>query len=132
MIILSNFWLSISLLEEERGTQALHANLVRNIGRFRLKPLPHCCTILHDKLRRRLKSFIYGVFVFLPIFVMVICNSIIVVHIERVSSFTSKANMIFIFSIFFVFLLFLMTVGPSWSVDYVPCLVCSHIVLSCK
>ena len=93
--------------------------LSETYGKLGLKPLTQSCTILPDKLGRCPKSFIYGLFVFIPILIMVICNIIIFFQIKRVSSLRSKETKSFICSILFVFLFFLMTIVPSWTVDYV-------------
>eukprot|EP00092_Neocalanus_flemingeri_P075842 GFUD01094018.1.p1 GENE.GFUD01094018.1~~GFUD01094018.1.p1 ORF type:complete len:301 (+),score=69.02 GFUD01094018.1:111-1013(+) len=92
-------------------------------GKMDVKDYTKSCTILPDEYGRSPKKIMYNLFIFLPCSVMVICNIIMFAKLKLtpysgILSEGRKAENIFIWMLFLVFLFFMLTLFPSWAVDH--------------
>merc|ERR1712106_133831 len=71
-----------------------------------------------DDQGRSPEKILYNIFIFLPSTVMIVCNIFIFIKLKLVSSLRSKDTIIFILGILAVFVFFLLTLIPAWSVNH--------------
>ena len=87
-------------------------------GKIGMNNYTQSCTVIEDDDGRSPETILYNIFIFLPSFVMVVCDIIIFVKLKQVSSLRSRETIIFILGIFSVFVFFLLTLIPAWVVDH--------------